>query len=253
MPSRRDTLLRRKDGPPKMVESSSASPRLGLLGGFDLQAGGRSIRPPVHIQRLLAFLALRGGALQRTYVAGSLWLELSQERANGCLRTTLWRSSRLPYALVQASSTHVMLDPRVTVDARELEACAEGILLRRNGPPTREDIERLTKAKELMPDWYDDWVLTERERVRQVRLLALEVASDDLIQAERFPEASIAALAAVETDPLREAACRLLIRSYVATGNVAEALHQVSVFCARLRREGLSPSSQMQELVRRIA
>jgi DNA-binding SARP family transcriptional activator len=232
--------------------SAPARSRIGLLGGFQLEVEGRSLTPPVHVQRLLAFLALQGRRLQRAYVAGCLWLDLSQERANGCLRTTLWRMGRLHFTLVQASSTHLALDPLVVVDARELEVCADRAL-HAHGPPSADDIERLARARELMPDWYDDWVLTERERIRQLRLLALEAASDKLIQSRRFADASITALAALETDPYRESACRLLIRSYVGTGNVAEALHQVSVFCARLQREGLSPSSHMQELVRRIA
>ena len=252
MPSRRDALLRDIDGPPQVDAAPTTCARIGLLGGFELEVDGRPLRPPVHVQRLLAFLALQGRPLQRAYVAGCLWLDLSQERANGCLRTTLWRMSRLRFALVQASSTHLTLDPSVAVDARELEACAERAL-HGDGPLADGDIERLARARELMPDWYDDWILVERERMRQLRLLALEAASEELIQSGRFAEASITALAAVETDPLRESACRLLVRSHVGTGNVAEALHQVGVFCERLQREGLSPSAHMQELVRRIA
>jgi DNA-binding SARP family transcriptional activator len=245
-------LLRDVDGPLRVEAPPGNRARINLLGGFELEVDGRSLRPPVHMQRLLAFLALQGRPLQRAYVAGCLWLDLSQERANGCLRTTLWRMSRLRFSLVQASSTHLTLDSSVTVDARELEACAERAL-HGDVPLADDDLERLARSRELMPDWYDDWVLAERERLRQLRLLALEAASEALIQSGRFADASITALAAVETDRLRESACRLLIRSYVGTGNVAEALHQVGVFCARLQREGLSPSVHMQELIRRIA
>ena len=243
-------MLRDVDGP-LQADSSPATARIDLLGGFDLEIEGGSIRSPVHVQRLLAFLALQGRPLRRAYVAGCLWLELSQERANGCLRTTLWRMGRLPLPVVQASSTHLMLDASVAVDARELEACSVRVL--RGGPPSSGDVECLIRARELMPDWYDDWVLFERERIRQLRLLALEAASEELIRARRFAEASMTAHSAVETDPLRESACRLLVRSNIATGNVAEAMHQVGVFSARLRREVLSPSADMQELVRRIA
>src|SRR5205807_1162524 len=134
---------------------------LGLLGGFELRAGARPVRLPLHVQRLLAFLALQGRPLHRAYVAGRLWSELSQERAHACLRTTLWRMRRLPRPLVEATSTHVALAGAVTVDTRELEACAERAL--RNGDvPVGEDVDRLIRRADLLPDWYDDWLVQER-------------------------------------------------------------------------------------------
>jgi DNA-binding SARP family transcriptional activator len=83
-----------------------------------------------------------------------------------------------------------------------------------------------------------------------LRLLALEVAGNALIAAERYTEASIAALAAIGADPLRESAYRLLIESYLGVGNVAEAVRQFDVFRTQLRKElGLEPSAQIQELL----
>jgi DNA-binding SARP family transcriptional activator len=201
------------------------------------------------VQRLLAFLALQGRPLHRAYVAGRLWIELSQEHAHGCLRSTLWRLGRFPYRCVEVTSTHLALSPGVAVDARELELAAESVL--HDGEPrTTEDVECLTRAAELLPDWYDDWVLQERERLRQLRLLALEAAGEALVSARRYSEAAIVALAAVGSDPLRESAYRLLIRAYLGEGNVAEALHQFALFRSQLRSDlGLEPSAQMDALV----
>ena len=42
---------------------------------------------------------------------------------------------------------------------------------------------------ELLPDWYDDWVLLERERFRQLRLHALDALCDDLTRAGRHWDA----------------------------------------------------------------
>jgi DNA-binding SARP family transcriptional activator len=226
--------------------------RLCLLGGFELLAPGLPEQPPLHVQRLLAFLALQQHPLQRAYVAGHLWFELTQEHANGCLRSTLWRMSRFPLQLVEATSTHLALDANVSVDARELGSTAQRVI-RWRGAPAGEDVDCLAHAHDLMPDWYDDWVLQERDRLRQIRLLALEAASEALIEERRYAEGAIAALAVVDTDPLRESAYRLLIRAYVGSGNIAEALHQFAIFRARLSRAlGLAPSPQMLELVSRI-
>ena len=48
---------------------------------------------------------------------------------------------------------------------------------------------------EILPDWYDDWLLLERERIRQLRLHALEaIRCTRLTAAGRFGEAIEAAL-----------------------------------------------------------
>jgi DNA-binding SARP family transcriptional activator len=231
--------------------SSDGAPRLSLLGGFALELGRQELAVPLHVQRLLAFLGLRDRPLHRAYVAGSLWTDLSQEHAYGSLRTAVWRTGRLPCSVVHATSTHLALAPSVAVDAGELAASAERAL--HQGAAEPGDVNLLSGVGELLPDWYDDWVLQERERLRLLRLLALEAAGERLIGARRYREASIVALAAVGADPLRESAHRLLIRSHLAAGNAADALRQFDLCRTLLRRSlGLEPSSQTTELVRGI-
>jgi DNA-binding SARP family transcriptional activator len=229
-----------------------AQARLELLGGFELRLDGRAVRVPPHVQRLLAFLALQSRPRHRAFVSGRLWRELSQAHAFACLRTTLWRITRLPAELVDATTTQLALAGAVAVDARDLQASAELVLMD-TARASPEDVARLVRAQELLPDWYDDWLLEEREPLRQLRLLALEAAADELIDARSYPEATRAAIAAVHADPLRDTATRLLIRSYVASGNLAEALRQFRAFRARLAHElDLEPSPQMLELMRRL-
>ena len=89
----------------------------------------------------------------------------------------------------------------------------------------------LVHSAHLLPDWYDDWVVDERERLGELRVLALELAADELIGAGAYCDAALLAKAAVRADPLRESATRLLIRLHLATGNPGEAV----------RRTGRSP------------
>jgi DNA-binding SARP family transcriptional activator len=224
------------------------STTLQLLGGFQLAVDGTALVVPPHVQRLVAFLALQDRPLRRTYVSGKLWLDSTQEQAFGCLRTTLWRLRRASAPIVHATSTHLVLDPCVAVDARDVVATAERFL-HRHEALDETDIDRLAHAAELLPDWYDDWVGQERDRIGQLRLLALETVCEELVAAARYREAASAALAAVAADPLRESARRLLISTYLKAGNAAEALRQYADFRARLDREvGLEPSFRMLEL-----
>jgi DNA-binding SARP family transcriptional activator len=238
---------------PDLADANRGTSSLGLLGGFELRAGAQPARLPLHMQKLLAFLALQGRPLHRAYVAGRLWIELNQEHAHACLRSTIWRMGRLPCRIVDVTSTHVALAPDVAVDARQLEASAERVL-HDGGPPAAEDADCLIQAADLLPDWYDDWALQERERLRQLRLLALEAAGDGLIGSCRYAEAAMVALAGVASDPLRESAYRLLIRSYLGEGNVAEALRQFTLFRAQLHSDlSLEPSPQIQALIKDVS
>ena len=251
MAARQETKLR---PPPTRVVAPQRAVRLSLLGAFELSVGGSPVRVAAQAEALLAFLALQGRELHRAYVAGRLWPELSQEHAFGCLRSTLWRLGRTPVAgVVSASSTRVGLRPGVSVDARELEALAEDVLHARK-PPRPSALDALLHTGELLPDWYADWAEQERERLRLLRLLALDAAGERLLEAGRFADASRAALAALRFHPLRESAHRLLIRAQLGQGNPAEALRQFGLLRSALQAElGLEPSDQTRDLVSGVA
>jgi DNA-binding SARP family transcriptional activator len=103
---------------------------------------------------------------------------------------------------------------------------------------------------DLLPGWYDDWVLLERERLRQVRLHALEAVARRLADAGRYGDALQAAYAAMRAEPLRESAHRSMIRVHMEEGNVCEALRAYERFRVLLADElGVQPSEQMARLV----
>jgi DNA-binding SARP family transcriptional activator len=203
---------------------------------------------PMSAQRLVAFLALRGRPLHRVHVAGMLWTDVTEENANACLRTTLWRLRRLRATVVAATSTHLALADEVRIDARETVTLAAAVL--HGGDRGAAAVPRLADAGELLPDWYDDWVVIEREQVRQLVMQALERLSADARAAGRFGEATEAALAAVAQEPLRESAHRLVVQAHLAEANPGEALRQYRLFAELLQsRLGLEPSPLMRALM----
>jgi DNA-binding SARP family transcriptional activator len=229
---------------------ASSGVRLELLNGFDLRHAGRPIRLPLSARRLLVFLALHDRALHRLYVAGSLWLDSSQEHANGNLRTALWRLRRPECPLVDATAMEIALAPSVTVDLRDATARANRVLAHdiRQG-----DLDGLCVAGDLLPDWYDDWLLIERERFRQLRLRALESLGEYLAGAGQYAAAAQAGLAAVAGEPLRESAHRVLIRIHIAEGNFGDAIRQYRIYEAILRTQlGLEPSESIRGLIRAL-
>jgi DNA-binding SARP family transcriptional activator len=151
-------------------------------------------------------------------------------------------------SLVSRTSTHLALGDDIPVDACEIAKLAQRILS--GGSAGDGDISRLAGTRELLPDWYDDWVIIERERIRQLCLHALEQLSADAKTQERYAQATAAGLAAVALEPLRESAHRAVIRAHLAEGNVSDAIRQYRLFEDILDAKlGLRPSPRMQTLM----
>jgi DNA-binding SARP family transcriptional activator len=200
-------------------------------------------------QRLLALLALQERPLERLWVAGTLWMDASEERAGASLRSALWR---LPQPggtpMVESSVTHLRLARDIDVDLHDLSARMERLEQASTAIDDRTGSSALTR--DLLPDWYEDWVVLERERFRQLRLHALEALCARLTEAGRFGAAVQAGLAAVSGEPLRESAHRTLIRAHLAEGNPGEAVRQFHLYRRLLADElAVEPSAAIRGLV----
>ena len=219
-----------------------AEVRLSLLQGFELTVDGAPQDLPPSAQRLVAFLALQARPVVRSHVAGVLWGNRSDARAAACLRSAIWRiNTGHGAAVVNAGRSRLLLDPGVVVDVRDAAALAHQQLA---GGGAAADPGLL--RGELLPGWYDDWVLVERERLRQLCLEAMEQMAESLLTAGHPRLAIEAALGVVATEPLRESAYRVLIDAHVAAGNRGEALRQFDRCRTTLRQElGLAPGDAL--------
>ncbi|MFI9386621.1 BTAD domain-containing putative transcriptional regulator [Kutzneria sp. NPDC052558] len=217
---------------------------LALLGCFGLRSGHREVRVARPGQRLLAYLAVHGPT-SRAVVAGTLWPEVRQERADGSLRTTVWRLSQDTALTCRNDVLDLPSDIEVDVAALRSRALE---LLAGATPPVGDG--HALPSGELLPGWDEDWVRIERERLHQLRLHALESLAHNLIVAARHDEAMAAAMLAVGLSPLRESAHRAVIAVHLARGDLAHAILQFRDFELTLRREcGLVPSTQIRAML----
>ncbi len=237
---------------PAVVEAPSSVDvvRVSVLGCFRVQLGGEDIDLPSSAQRLIALLAVAGQPLRRSYLAGSLWPDKTDERATANLRSTLWRLNGPHLHLVQAAPLVLRLAGHVSVDLRETERQAQRLI---DGvAPDRGWSHDLLGSlnSDLLPDWYDDWLIAERERLRQLRLHALEALARSHLERGNLASAIDAGLAAVCAEPLRESAHRIVIELHLAEGNWGEATRQYDRCRALLRTElGVEPSLRTQALM----
>lgn len=223
-------------------------PTLRLLSGFELALDGNALRVPRSAQRLLVFLALQQRPLARVYIAGTLWLDSDEDHANASLRSALWRLQRLPCKLVEATMSHLSIHSGVHVDVSSVNEIAQGVIARR--PAGHGSLRALCEAGDLLPDWYDEWLVLERERLRQLRLHALDSACRQLAAEGRHSEAADVGLASIAAEPLRESAHRALIEVHLAESNVNEAVRQYESYRRLVRRcLGIDPSPELRRLV----
>jgi DNA-binding SARP family transcriptional activator len=232
-------------------DGDGATVRLELLGGFSLAGNGVAVDLPLSAQRLVAFLALQDRPLLRLYVAGVLWPDANEKRSYANLRSALWRLRKVGHEIVEARSANLRLSPTVDVDARRALAVAHS-LLRGNWNPSHDGTALL--AADLLPDWYDEWVVDERDRLHQLRVHALEVLARRLADGGSFGLAAEAGLAALQSNPLRESANRTLIEVFLAEGNPTEAVRHYRSYRSLLARElGLAPSERIRSLLPDLA
>jgi len=210
-------------------ESYEEPPRLRLLGGFDLSIGDELVTLPLNVRRLLAYLAVRERPQTRTSVAYTLWLDTTESRACANLRTALWKIGDQREHLLRGTGSYLSLAPQIHVDLTRLVSQAKRLI----GPDPvldPQDADPDSLEGELLPEWDDQWIEAERERLRQLRVHALEALCRRLRDDGRHAEAVDAGQAAVAAEPLRETAQQSLISAHLAEGNVYEARRQFELY-----------------------
>lgn len=202
---------------------------------------------------MLSFLALQDeGAAHRVVAAERLWPDIPPRRANANLRSALWRGRQVDGAtIIDCIGPRLRLSPSSHVDLVLLlnrtrrALCAPDVFC-------AEEFQKLADAlrRELLPDNPDEWLVLERERWDQVRLHMLEDLARRLFAEKLYLPALQTALTAIEIEPIRDTAHRIIIEVHLAEGNAASALRHYRRYRALLNRElGVAPSPRITELM----
>jgi DNA-binding SARP family transcriptional activator len=203
---------------------------------------------PHGMERVVAYLGINRVPISRPRLAAALWPDVADPRANGDLRSALWRLRRFARVL-RDHNNRVGLDPEIAVDVAELVALSLSLV----DLPTPSALKRLpdlVQGHEILPGWDEEWLVVERERFRLQRLRALERSAEYLLDQGAYGAALDAALACVASEPYRESAHRLVIRIHLAEGNNAEAYRAFGTYTGLVEEElGIAPSPLLADLV----
>lgn len=227
--------------------SGSATVEVRLVGGPLVSVDGRPALVPEGCKRLLALVALHRRRVQRGVASRLLWPDVPTARAAGNLRSAIWRLRGAGVDVLGADPTWLVLDTDVRVDVEEVLA---GPGEDRSADACEGLLPDALAALDLLPGWYEEWVQTERDRLREQLLGQIETMATTLIRAGRSADAIEAALTMVALDPLRESAQTVLIGAHLGEGNVGEARRAFRGYARLLAEElGTVPSEPLLRLV----
>ena len=227
-----------------------------LLGQYEIRKDGQ----PVIIlwrssQSLLAYLLLNPNKLhRREKLAGQFWPAACESNARSNLRHALWRIRKAfgpdANARVESDDLGVTYHPQPgdQLDVASFEACAE----------EEDSTEALLLAVsayggELLPGFYEDWVVLERERLQAAFERKLGKLLERLLAERRWNEALEWGEHWVASGSVPEPAYRALMLAHAGLGNLAGAAAQYQRCVEVLARElGVEPSERTRKAYAQI-
>jgi DNA-binding SARP family transcriptional activator len=236
--------------------------RLELLGDLLIRSADGSLVTigAKKSQALLAYLAVKPGQhVSREKLAGLLWSSTGPDQARQSLRQTL---SSVRKDLSQIAPDHKLLieesdllslDRSVSCDVAEMEslvAAGTEEALRKALDLYRGDF---LDGFSINEERFDQFVTGERDRLHRVALRAHAQLVDLQSKRGALDEAIGTAQQSLRLDVLQEPMHRTLMRLYLQSGDVVEALQQYESCAKVLKRElRIEPDAETKALQREI-
>jgi predicted ATPase/DNA-binding SARP family transcriptional activator len=237
-----------------------------LLGDFSLIYADRQVTSlnTMRLQSFLAYLVLHHDVpQQRQHLAFLFWPDTAEAQARNNLRQLL-HQMRQAFPAVEhflSTDTHTLHWHSIMpfyLDVAEFDQT----LTEAAAATRRNDQHALQAALEqadslyrgaLLPGCYDEWILPERERLRQLHQQALE----HLLRLFEARGDTVAAISCAQRllglDPLSEDLYRRLMRLFALNNDRASALHVYHTCVSTLQREmGVDPDPATREAYERL-
>jgi WD40 repeat protein/DNA-binding SARP family transcriptional activator len=229
---------------------------LRLLGQFDLRLDGDVLDIPSRpAQSLLAFLVLNAGILhRRELLSGMLWPGSTEANARGYLRHALWRIRTAFEACSRSWRDYLQADDIAVRFRRDSPYWLDAHVLLQRKDPSAWTVDQLIAAVslyrgELLPGFYDEWTILEREHLRALFDHKMELLLERLIDGRRWREVSEWAEYWISRGFVPEPAYRAVLLARAALGDRTGEAESYQRYVVALDRElGLEPTEEMQAL-----
>lgn len=237
-----------------------------FLGRTRVSAGSREVALSRQNISFLAYLVLfREIDLPRDVLIEQFWSSCDPARAKACLGTAL---SRLKNSVQIDGMNWIQVsqrgEPRISPAAPiwfDIVAFETGINSSLSAPTGKLEAPLVDGLKaalshyrgDLLLGWYDNWVLTERERLRLLCLRGYRRLMDHYAAIEDLDGALEAGLSSLRVEPLQELIQQRVIELYAASGQRVGAIRQYERLAQLLKSElGIAPSRTTRSLIESI-
>jgi DNA-binding SARP family transcriptional activator len=235
---------------------------LELLGDFRLRSetGALLAISAKKSQAMLAYLGVKPAQMvSRDKMASLLWSSTAPEQGRQSLRQTLSTlrkelSNISPKRILIEEGDFLSLDPSmVRVDVVEFESLIAAGTPEALDPATRLYGGDFLDGFQLDEEKFDQWVIAERDRLHRLALRAHSQLTELLARNDALDAAIAVAQQSLRLDRLQEPMHRTLMRLYIRSGDLANALQQYDA-CARvLRRElNVEPDAETKALQQEV-
>ena len=235
---------------------------LELLGDFRLRSDSGALLSisAKKSQAMLAYLGVKPQQMvSRDKMAALLWSNTSPDQGRQSLRQTLSTLRRelaniSPQKLLIEEGDFLSLDSElVRVDVVEFESLIAAGTPEALDPATRLYGGDFLDGFLLDEERFDQWVIAERDRLHRLALRAHSQLTELLARSDAIDEAIRVAQQSLRVDPLQEPMHRTLMRLYVRSGDLANALQQFDACAKVLRRElNVEPEAETKALQHEI-
>ncbi len=233
---------------------------LRLLGRFAVHCDGDPVEIPSRpAQSLLAFLALSPGvAHRRERLSGLLWPEADEANARSNLRHALWRIRQALSAASGNEAAFLISDNISLMFQATPDVWVDALQVGRAGA-AEDGLETLLAdvaayGGELLPGFYDEWVILERERLRASFERKIQDLLGRLLAAERWGEVLEWGERWIALGQVPEPGFRALMQAHAGIGDRAAVAAVFRRCNEALRRElGVEPSAQTVETYQRLS
>lgn len=232
--------------------------KIYLLGQFKLQANHHPIELPSRpAQSLLAYLALNVGVThRREKLASLLWPEATEVNARKYLRQALWRmrKSLVDGSLAWGDYLHISDIEVAFDDQSDYWLDAELLLETAEAQPAEQIIATISLYQgELLPGFYDQWIVVERERLQMAYHQKMNLLLEALIQNGQWDEALKWGQQWIRLGYSPEPAYRALMIAYAGLGDQGMVSASYQRCVEALNRDlGLEPSPETQRLFQQL-
>ncbi len=233
----------------------SAGFHLYVLGAFRLERQTQPIRLPTRkVELLLAYLVLYSEQHSREKIAALLWGDSPDQEARRSLRVALTTlRKQLGEECVLTDREIIQINPSYPLWTDAVEFREQAIRFLAQNPPDPAAVNINIYQGDLLSEFYEDWILSERSALSTLYLDSLLRLTQYLRSQSEYERVIELSKRMLRHDPANEQAYQHLMFCYMALGDRHAALKQYEECQRRLQEElGVGPSPETIALYEHI-